>query len=42
MRTPYDWLAKIYTNVSGHMTPCQYMVKTLQISSTLEPKGQWP
>ena len=45
MMTPYDWLAKIYTNVSGHMTPCPYMVKTLQISSTLETKdhglGTW-
>ena len=20
MKTPYDWLAKIYTNCSGHMT----------------------
>ena len=42
MMTPYDWLAKIYTNCSGHMTRCPYMAKTLQISSTLEPKGQWP
>ena len=22
--------------------PCPYEVKTLKISSTLEPKGQWP
>ena len=45
MKTPYDRLAKIDTNCTGHMakmatTPI-YMVKPLQISS-LEPKGQRP
>ena len=42
MTTPYDWLAKIYTNCYGHMNkmaPRPYMVKTLKISSSLEPKG---
>ena len=47
MKTPYDWLAQIYTNCSGHITkmattPRPYMVKTLKISSSLEPKGQRP
>ena len=45
MKTPYDRLAKLYTNCTGLMTK---MVTTLifgQIlyrSSSLEPKGQWP
>ena len=46
MTTPYDWLAKIYTHCSGHMTKIAtipiYGKKTLKISSSLEPKGQWP
>ena len=45
MKTPYDKLAKIYTNCTGRMPrwPSHpYMVKTLQMSSSLVPKGQWP
>ena len=45
MKTPYDRLAKIFTNCTGHMTKMTTVpiyVKTLYISSSLEPKGQWP
>ena len=45
MKTPYDRLAKIYTKCTGHMTKMATMPiygKTLLISSSLEPKGQWP
>ena len=45
MKTPYDRLAKIYTNCTGHMTmmaTTPYMVNNPLISSSLEPKGQWP
>ena len=44
MTTPYDRLAKTYTNCYGHMTKMATMpilVKTLVISSSLEPKGHW-
>ena len=45
MTTPYDWLAKIYTNCYDHMTKMAtasiYGKKTLQTSSSLEPKGHW-
>ena len=45
MKTPYDGLAKIYTNCSGHMTEMATMPidtkNPLNISS-LEPKGKWP
>ena len=44
MKTPYDRLAKIYTICTGHMTKMAttpIYLKTLQISSSLEPKGQW-
>ena len=36
MKTPYDRLAKIYTNCTGHMT------KMATTPTSLEPKGQWP
>ena len=45
MTTPYDWLAKIYKNCSGHMTKMATMAiygkNSLNIffSGT---KGQWP
>ena len=45
MKTPYDRLAKIYTNCTGHMTKMATTPiygKTLKMSSSLEPKGQWP
>ena len=46
MKTPYNRLAKIYTNCTctGHMSKMatRPMVKTLYMSSSLEPKGQWP
>ena len=45
MKTPYDRLAKIYTKCTGHMSKMATMLiygKTLYISSSLEPKGQWP
>ena len=45
MKTPYDRLAKIYTNCTGHMTKMATTPiygKTPYISSSLEPKGQWP
>ena len=44
MTTPYDWLAKTYTNCYGHTTKMPTMPiygKTLYISSSLEPKGHW-
>ena len=45
MKTPYDRLAKIYTNCTDHMikmaSTLTYGKKPL-ISSPLEPKGQWP
>ena len=44
MTTPYDWLAKTYTNCYGHMINMATMPiygKTLQISSSLETKGHW-
>ena len=44
MKITYVRLAKIYTNRTCHMTKMAtttYVVKTLYISSTLEPKGQW-
>ena len=43
MKSPYDRLAIIYTNCSGHMTKMATTPiygKTLYISSYLEPKGQ--
>ena len=46
MKITYDRLAKIYTNHTGHMTKMATTPiigkKNLYISSTLEPKGQWP
>ena len=58
MKTPYDRLAKIYTNCTGHMTKMAttpiYGKNSLNVffsgtkrpmakmSSSLEPKGQWP
>ena len=47
MKTPYDRLAKIYTKCTGHMTKMATKLiygkkKTLLMSSSLEPKGQWP
>ena len=45
MKSPYDRLANIYTICSGHMTKMATTPKygkTLLISSSLEPKGQWP
>ena len=45
MKTPYDRLAKIYINSTGHMVKMAAMPiygKTLEISSSLEPKDQWP
>ena len=45
MKTTYDRLARIYTNCTGHMTKMAttpiYGKKPL-MSSSLEPKGQWP
>ena len=45
MKTPYDRLAKIYTNCTRHMTKMAtmpvYGKNPLNIFS-LEPKGQWP
>ena len=44
MTTPYDWFAKINTNYYGHMTKkatTPIYGKTLLISSSLEPNGQW-
>ena len=45
MTTPYDWLAKIYTNCSGHMTKIATALihgkNSLNIFS-LEPEAQWP
>ena len=44
MKTPYDRLAKIYTNCTGHMTKMAttpiYGIQPFEYS--LEPKGQWP
>ena len=45
MRTPYDRLAKIYTNCTGHMTKMATTPiygKTLYMFSSLEAEGQWP
>ena len=45
MKTPYDRLAKMYTKCTGHMTKMATTPiygKTLLMSSSLEPKGQWP
>ena len=45
MKTPYDRLAKIYTSCTGHMTKMAttpIYCKNPKISSSLEPKGQWP
>ena len=45
MKTPYDRLAKIYTNCTGHMTKMATTPiygKNPLISSSLEPKGQSP
>ena len=45
MKPPYDRLAKIYTNCTGHMTKIATMPiygKNSLIYSSLEPKGQWP
>ena len=45
MKTPYDWLAKIHTNCTGHMTKMATRPiygKNPLISSPLESKGQWP
>ena len=45
MKTPYDKLAKIYTNCTGHMTEMATMPiysKNPLIIFSLEPKGQWP
>ena len=45
MTTPYDWLAKFYTNFYGHMTKMAtkpiYGKNYLNIFP-LEPKRQWP
>ena len=44
LKSPYDRLANIYANCSGHMTKMASTPiygKILYISS-LEPKGQWP
>ena len=44
MTTPYDRLAKIYTNCYGHMTKMATMPtygKNSLKSSSLEPKGHW-
>ena len=45
MKTPYDRLAEICTSCTGHMTKMATTPiygKNLSISSSLEPKGQWP
>ena len=45
MNTPYDRIAKIFTNITGHMTKMAIMPiygKNPKISSSLEPKGQLP
>ena len=41
MITPYDWLAKIYTNCYGHMTKMATTPIYGKNSSSLEPKGYW-
>ena len=44
MTTPFDWLAKTYTNCYGHKTNMATMAiygKNFKISSSLEPKGHW-
>ena len=45
MKTPYDRLAKIYTNCTGHMTKMAttpiYGKKPFKYP-LFEPKGQWP
>ena len=45
MKTPYDRLVKVYTNCTGHMTKMAttpIYCKNPLMSSSLEPKGQWP
>ena len=46
MKTPHIGLAKIYTNCTGHMAKMAtmpiYGKNHILISSSLEPKGQWP
>ena len=45
MKTPYDSLAKIEPNCPGHMTKMATTPiygKNPLISSSLEPKSQWP
>ena len=44
MKTPYDWLAKTYTNCYGHMTNMATMpiYGKNSINLSLEPKGHWP
>ena len=45
MTTPYDLLAKICTHCYGHITKMATKPiygKHIQISSSLEPKRQWP
>ena len=45
MKTPYGRLAKIYTKCTGHMAKMSAMPiygKNPLISSSPEPKGQWP
>ena len=45
MKTPYDRLAKIYTNCTGHITKMAtmpiYGKNPLNVFFS-EPKGQWP
>ena len=44
MTTPYDWLAKTYTNCYGHMTDMAIIPiygKNSLNSSSLEPKAHW-
>ena len=46
MKTPYDMLAKIYTNCTGHMTKMAttpiYGKNPLNVFFSVEPKGRWP
>ena len=46
MKTPYNKLAKIYTNWFGHMTKMADMLiygkNPLKKSSSPEPEGWWP
>ena len=45
MTTPYDWLAKTYTNCYGHMTNIATMPihgkNSLNLLTSLEQKGHW-